>query len=454
MPSTRWWTRTSDAMRTRLWPLPLLGVVCALAAGIGLPAVDKALTDVLPITVRDNLFGGGAAEARELLGTVASSLITVTSLTFSLTVVTLQLASGQYSPRLLRTFARDRFVQGTLALFLAAFVYTLSVLRSVRDQSSDVPSFVPQLSITVGYLLAFVSVIGLVFFLAHLVREIRVETMMDTVRGDAMVAGRTMFAERDDSEEAAPVPAPPDNALPVTANSTGFLVDVDTEDLLSAATNADAVVLVDRVPGDWIIADTPVAFVWPADGAGLPDEDGRKKLCEQIAATICTGNERTPVQDVGYGLRQLTDVAIKALSPGINDPTTAVHAIGHSAALLSELAKRQLGSTVRRSDDGIVRVVRRHPDIADLLDIAISQPLQYGREEPAVLAELLTLLRDVGWRVTEPAHKSAVSSQLTRLRRVVAETDLDISAQEQLGRLGMAVDSALAGVWLPSLSNP
>ena len=113
--------------------MPAIGVLLALIAGVGLPKLEDALREGLPATLANYLFGGGPAEARELLSAIASSLITVTSLTFSLTVVTLQLASGQYSPRLLRTFARDRFVQFTLALFLSTFVYALTLLRSVRD---------------------------------------------------------------------------------------------------------------------------------------------------------------------------------------------------------------------------------------------------------------------------------------------------------------------------------
>ncbi len=131
------------------------------------------------------LFGGDAGSASTVLDAVASSLITVTSLTFSLTVVTLQLASSQFSPRLLRTFTQDLFVQSTLALFLATFAYSLTVLRSVRSGDDGQEPFVPRISVTTSYVLAMVSVIALVLFLAHLARQIRVETMLHQVRRDA-----------------------------------------------------------------------------------------------------------------------------------------------------------------------------------------------------------------------------------------------------------------------------
>jgi uncharacterized membrane protein len=167
-----------DAIRTQLWPLPTVAVVIAVVLGIVLPRLDGRVDSRLPSGSGQYLFGGDADAARTLLDAVAGSLITVTSLTFSLTVVTLQLASGQFSPRLLRTFTRDLFVQSTLALFLATFIYALTVLRSVRTASSGQALFVPRLSVTIGFVLAVASVLGLVLFLAHLAQQIRVETML------------------------------------------------------------------------------------------------------------------------------------------------------------------------------------------------------------------------------------------------------------------------------------
>src|SRR5680860_1224275 len=144
----------TDAFRAQLWPIPGLAIVVAIALGVSLPLLDGHIDDDLPGGVRAYLVSGGAGAARAVLGAVAGSLITVTSLTFSLTVVTLQLASGQFSPRLLRTFTSDGFVHATLALFLATFAFALAVLRSVRTESSQGPSFVPELSVTVAYALA------------------------------------------------------------------------------------------------------------------------------------------------------------------------------------------------------------------------------------------------------------------------------------------------------------
>ena len=440
--------RIIDAFRTQLWPVPAIGVLIALIAGVGLPKLEDALREWLPDTVANYLFGGGPAEARELLSAIASSLITVTSLTFSLTVVTLQLASGQYSPRLLRTFARDRFVQFTLALFLSTFVYALTVLRSVRDASAVADLFVPKISVTLAFVLAVVSVVGLVLFLAHLVREIRVETMMHTVSTDAKISAKAVFAERDSAPPEPPPPSPP-WASTICAASSGFLVAVDEAALLSAAVDADAVVRVHRPAGDWLVRGTPIASAWHSGSDDALDGDALDTLRRRVANAVHTGEERTPVQDAGYGLRQLTDVAVRALSPGINDPTTAVHALGYSSSLLCEFATRRLGDKVLTDDDGAPRVVLNRPGLAELLDLAVSQPRRYGADDPAVLSRLFILLRELAWCAQDAEQKQAIDDQLARLRRTVSQQDFDHYELESLTRLGDAVEAAPRGDWPP-----
>jgi uncharacterized membrane protein len=440
--------RTTEAFRTKLWPVPMIAVALAIAAGVAMPPVDRGLADVIPAVLRGYLFGGGPAQASEMLGTVAGSLITVTSLTFSLTVVTLQLASGQYSPRLMRTFSRDRFVQVTLALFLATFAYALVVLRTVRVREGEVEAFVPHVSVTLAYLLALASVIALVLFLAHLVKEIRVETLVATVRADAAAAGSQMFKEKDSSDSLDSIPPVPAHACLITARSDGFLVGIDENALLSAAKDRDAVIAVDRMPGDWIVEGTPVAHAWRADAGARFGEDDLGTLADGVTSALQTAHERTPVQDIAYGLRQLTDVAVKALSPGINDPTTAVHALVHSRTLLCDLADLRLGTAVLRSDDDAVRVVIRRPDLADLLDLAMVQPRLYGAEDPLVLDALFALLRDLAWRVDKPEHRAAVAEQLEGLRRTITEQSFDPGNRERLAKAGLAVEAALTKSWL------
>lgn len=436
-----------DAWRSRLWPVPALGVVIAIVAGVAIPELDSALDAHMPRPLSAYLFGGGADAAREVLAAIATSLITVTSLTFSLTVVTLQLASSQYTPRLLRTFAADRFVQRTLAVFLGTFVYALTVLRTVRSDDAGA-EFVPQIAVTVAYLLAMASVLALVLFLGHLVRQIRIETMLRHVSSDIEDTADRMLDLLDDTPDHHFTPSPPGEAAVITARSSGFLVEVDEQKLLAAAVDADAVVWIDRAVGSDIVAGVPVALCWSADAAGVPLPEARlSRLRERVPAALRIGIERTATQDIGYGLRQITDVVIRALSPGINDPTTAVHGLNSCSATLCKLARYRLGHRHLRDDDDALRVVIARPDWPDLLDLVCGQPQRYGANDPEVMGRLLSLLREVAWSVVLPAHRQAIVDQLERLRTTVAGQDFVDVDRHRLDELAGHVGDALERRW-------
>ncbi len=441
----------ADGWRSRLWPVPALGVVIAFIAGLAIPELDRILDRHIPPESAEFVFGGGADAAREVLGAIATSLITVTSLTFSLTVITLQLASSQYTPRLLRTFAADRFVQRTLALFLATFVYALTVLSTVRNDGDGREGFVPQIAVTIAYLLALTSVLGLVLFLGHLVRQVRIETMFEQVRTDIEDTTHRMLEPLDKQPDNDVGPTPPTDATLITARSSGFLTEVGEEALLSAATEADVVIWVDCPVGSHLVAGTPVAFCWPADpAAGVLDRQRSAGVAKQVAQALITGTERTAAQDIGYGLRQLTDVIVRALSPGINDPTTAVHGLNACTAILCELARYRLGRHTLRSEDGVARVVLARPDLGDLLDLVCDQPQLYGATDPALLAGLLRMLRELAWVVTLPEHRRAIAERLQRLERTVADQHLDLADQDRLHRSAHHVRQALEGRWPPA----
>ena len=289
---------------------------------------------------------------------MAGSLITVTSLTFSLTVLTLQLASSQFSPRLLRTFTRDRFVHVTLALFLGTFSYALAVLRTVRDAGDRQALFVPQISVTIAFVLGVSSVVGLVLFLAHLAREIRVETMLRKVRAEA--------------------------------NGTVRL-----------------------------------SVGWP--DAGSFDAEALTRLRERVAAAIATGFERTTANDIAYGLRQLTDVTNKALSPGINDPTTASLCIDRIGEALTRVCGLRAETRFRAAPGGTGGVCYTVIGLDDILDECIPQIRHFGADDVLVGARLLTVLGAVAAGAESPAVAS-----LAGQARLVAE--------EAIGTLAVPAD--------------
>lgn len=441
------WRATRDSWRTKLWPLPALGVVAAVALGVALPQLDEGAARHLPGALGRYLFSGGPEAARSVLSVLAGSLITVTALTFSLTVVTLQLAASQFSPRLLRTFTRDRFVQVTLALLLATFTYAVTVLRTVRTATADQPAFVPQLSVTVAFLLGLASVVTLVAFLAHLVGQIRIEPVLGRVSREASAAVRRVLEPVGDRQ--APPPVPPGSHL-LPARSSGFVTVLDEQALTAAAAEADAVVYLAGAVGDWLVQDTPVAHVWPRPVGATLDPGALDLLAGRVSGALSTGPERTGTQDVSFGLRQLVDVTVKALSPGINDPTTAVHALGHAAVLLCELCRYQAGPRLLRDEAGQGRAIVSGPDFAALLELAVSQPRRYGAAEPDVLARLLTLLREVAWSTNTAAQRAAVSAELGQMLDTIARQEQYTTAERtRLEHLADQVRAALVRRWPP-----
>lgn len=435
--------RWMDSFRTQLWPLPAAAVAVAVILGTALPMLDEAVDGHLPESLSALLFGGGPEAARSVLQAIAGSLITVTSLTFSLTVVTLQLASSQFSPRLLRTFTSDGFVHGTLALFLAAFAFALTVLRSIRDESARTDEFVPEISVTVAYLLAISSVIALVLFLAHLTREIRVETMMRRVHAETRETIDRVFPEGHQPQGPAPVPGP--GATLIKSAGSGFLTSVDKAALLKAAEECDAIIRIDREPGSALVEGVPVATAWPVHRKRAFNPDEQEKLSDGVNSAVATGFERTNVQDVGFGFRQLVDVAVRALSPGINDPTTAVHVIGHLSALLGRLAGRDTGPERLTGEDGRVRVVVSLPEFEDLLELAMNQPRHYGAADAMVAKRLLGLLEELSWCDQSGRHRAAILNHLGRLREAVHATDYSPVERQDLLDRAKAVDLLQAG---------
>ncbi len=443
-----------NAARTNLWPIPTIFVAAALAAGIGFPRVDRRLDDVLPESVNDYLFGGDPGAARDVLSAIAGSMITVTSLTFSLTVVTLQLASSQFSPRLLRTFTRDRQVQVTLGIFLGTFVYALTVMRTVRASGEEQDVFVPAMSVSVSYVLVIASVIALVLFLAHIVRQIRVEAILTDVRGSAVAMIDRVLPEHDPQASPESVVVP-DGAVPLLARATGFIGSIDREALVSAATNAGVVIAVDVTVGGWVVEGTPVAHAWLS---GDPDAAARRavfadELSDAVRPALMLLDERGGREDITFSLRQLVDVASKALSPGVNDPTTAVHTINHLSALLCVIAARDLSAEVLRDDDERVRAVLPRRDLADVVDLAIGQVRSYGITDRLVVQALLVLLRELAWVVREP-DAPVVRDQLEQTRRAIAAQDWDEADLAPLRRNLDLVDEAVDHRWPPQTPTP
>lgn len=421
----------SEAIASRLWPIPLAATVVAVILGVVLPQVDRAIDQDLPATFAALLFGGGVEAARAVLSAIAGSVITVTSLTFSLTVVALQLASSQGSPRLLRMFAADRMVHATLAIFIGTFAYALTVLRTVEDATEDAGAFVPRIAVTVASVLTLTSVVMLTFFLGHLARQLRLETMMRDAHREA---SRTIAMVWDAAPgRPTPVaPRAPQKAREVRAEASGFLTEVNRSRLLDIAREHDVVVEEISPTGTSVVTGAPLLRWWSRSGAPSRADAG---LDSALRAQFSLAYEPTPAQDVSFGIRQITDIAMKALSPGVNDPTTAEYAVGHLADLLADIAARGPLPASFTDDEGTARLVPAQPSFESLVALSLGRVRHYGAGDPLVSGRLLRAYGEVGRRTVDDGQREVLRAELARTLEAIdahAADDTDVRAARRI----------------------
>jgi uncharacterized membrane protein len=315
--------RIAFQLRNSLWFIPALWVMgagCLAILATWIDSVTPAIGRDLPL-----VFGGGPDGARSVLSSIAGSTITVAGVTFSITIVALQLASSQFSPRVLRDFMRDRLSQSVLGSFIGTFFYSLVVLRSIRSADETGPEFVPAVAVTLGIAFAVLAVAMLVYFIHHISTRIQVSSI---VAGIAHATERAIERAMEDDGSYQRVPEgerqhglshaerPDGEPGRLPAATSGYLQLIDRRGIVATADELDLVVRLELRPGDWVQEGAPLFVVWPA---GAADDE----LADRLHERVTIGAERSLEQDPAFGLRQLVDVAVKALSPGINDPTTA-----------------------------------------------------------------------------------------------------------------------------------
>ena len=397
-----------------LWFIPLVGIVLAIAAGAILMQVDRTWPD-LP-----SLFHGDASSAQDLLSTIATSTVALTTLVLSITIVALQLASQQFSPRVMRTFFRDRGTKVSLGIFVSTAVYALFVLRSVVPRSSSVHPFVPGVTISVAYLLALATLVTFVYYLDHVTHEIRVVHIIDAVAAETRAVihqipgGDRTGAEPGPAERVGWPDRPPDLVL-CSEQPPGVLVVIDEDDLIALAEQCRVRIQILRRVGDYLPSGIPLAEVW--------SDDGRPPTITHADLTRFTGigHERSMTQDVAFGFRQLVDIAEKALSPALNDPTTAVQAIDRIHDLLRRLAKCRDAIDFYADDTGTVRLMVPQYRWENFVHLGFDEIRQYGGDSLQVHQRLRAAIEDLVTVVADdPERTEALQVELRALDRTAA----------------------------------
>ncbi|MBI1275524.1 DUF2254 domain-containing protein [bacterium] len=375
-----------EALRSSFWFIPSL----MLAGGIVLALVMLNLDRMLEadwfkaigwVSLR------GPEGARALLSSVASSMMTIASLTFSMTIITLQLASTQFGPRLLRNFIRDRGNQMVLGMFITTFAYCLMVLRAVNGTKDH--QFVPELAITTGIALAMLSLGVLIYFIHHIASSIQAGSVIAKVGDELHYAMHRLYPEElgDDADTVGPNADMPiaDFSQPphvISASQSNYLQSVDSDRLFELAKEQKFVLKILYRPGHFIIKNAALVHAWPTER--LNDE-----VIESIQDAFHYGNIRTLTQDIEFGIHQLVEVAVRALSPGINDPFTAASCIDRLSAAIAELSTKKFPSSLRYDEEGHLRIVVNVLSPSDIIDKAFHQIRQASYKIPATTLHLL-----------------------------------------------------------------
>lgn len=401
--------RIIEKLRVSLWIIPggmsLIAAVCAY--GLVLAERHTVLGDTVPEFLR----AGGAEGVSELLATVAGSMITVAGVSFSITVVGLTLASQQFGPRILRNFMTDRHSQVIMGCFVSTFLYCIVVLWAVRG--TDDTEFVPHYAAAFAILLTIVSIGMLIWFFHHFASSIVVERVLSNVGHELQWSIRHAYPSGG-ADAAAPAGDPFAQATLVTAAGEGYVLDVAMDALLKITSTRDFVVEVLAGPG---------SFVYP--GHPLLRLAGQQNLSSDVSDDLrdCfpLGTHRTPSQDVEFGISQLVEVGLRALSPSLNDPNTAIASIDRLAAGLTVLAVREDPTPWRADAAAIPRVLTHALTWHECVELAFLRLIAAGRGIPAIPTHMLRTIAGL-LRVVPLDRQASLVKVAAEIRRQGAES--------------------------------
>ncbi len=417
MPGKAWLRRVWARLWTNYWFLPAAMVAVAVGLSFLLPWIDHDVGAGAAV-VPDWIYGGGPDGARALLTTIAGSMITVAALTFSITIVALSTASQQFGPRLLRNFIRDRGYQLVLGTFVATFVYCLLVLRTVRSNGSH--QFVPYVSLALGLAFAVAGVGVLVYFIHHATSSIRAESIVGTTGRELRAEIERMFPptcelgmERRTRGRALPEGFP-SGAYEIAADSSGYVQSIDYDRLLDLAHENGLVLRFEHRVGRFLIQGSRLLDVWPGD---VPSGDLSKELNE----CFTLGTQRSLHPDVESGIDQLVQIAMRSLSPGINDPDTAIACVDQLSDSLGVIGGRDIVPALR-SYEGEVRLVTYPLTYAGLVDAAFSRIRQCAHGNLPVILRLLEAIASLAPSAAHDAYRSALLQQAEMLWRMSQES--------------------------------
>lgn len=373
-----------DLSQRAFWLLPALMVAVGIVAGLLVPLLDAELAWT---------FVSRPESARAILSAIAAVTVSVAGVTFSIIVVALILASSQLSPRVMRTFRTQKLNQVVLGMFVGSFAYALLVLRTVG--TGDDGTYVPDISVVIAVLLAIVAFGLFIAFIGQTVHALEASTIISRIAGEARSGIETPYPDGGARPADDPVEARrrverrmAGRSIDVRALSAGFLRGVQAATIVEAAAERDAFVAQEICIGDYVVTGDVVARIW----CEHPEPEA---LGGQVRDAFELATDRSPVHDISFSVRQLADVALRAVSPSVNDPTTAENAMNALGDTLAQIARRRRPTSVRVDSAGEERLLARTPDLAELVQLGFDQVRIASGAYPVLCVRLLELLHKI-----------------------------------------------------------
>lgn len=409
--------RVMEEVRSSFWFVPSLIVAGSIVLAVALIEADAVLGDQWRAQW-PRLFGAGADGARGMMSTIAGAMMSVVGVTFSMILVVLALASSQYTSRILMNFMRSRVTQVVLGIFAGIFTYCLIVLRTIRGGYEG--AFVPSLAVFFGFVLALGGVGALMFFIHHIASSIQASSIISSVAHQTIQAFERLFPEQigqqpDEDRDWRTLPAPDERTWhSVPAKESGYIQGVDGTALLRLARERKIVVRMDHGIGEFVVRSGTLAALALA---GPPDQ----AMTAALQDAFSISQHRTVDEDAAFGIRQIVDVALKALSPGVIDTTTAVMCVDYLAAILAQVATRRIPSALRY-EHGELRVIAKGPRFDSLLSESFDQIRRMAKGDVTIITRLLEAIQTLAGMTASPYRRGALREQVQYIAELAERT--------------------------------
>lgn len=399
-----------ELLRTSFWFLPLCLILFAIGAAFALVYLDSQIR-YQPSGILNYFFSGSVDSARNVLSIIAGAMLGVASTVFSITLVALTLASSQFGSRLLRNFMHDRLNQVVLGTYVATFIYCLLVLQTLR--SGDGFSFVPNFSVLVAIIVAVANILLLIIFIHHISVSIQADNVISDISSKLTDTIHQLFPEElgdenneEHEEKLQTAKSQKSVACSLLSSKSGYLQGIDNDSLMQTVQKYDLLLILNHRPGNFIVEKEAISSVYS-------EKEVSFDVLNKLRSSFLLGKERTPIQDVEFAVHQVVEIASRALSPGVNDPYTAITCIDKLTDTMCFLTRIGFPSNYRYDSGGMIRVVARSLNFSGMMDVCFNQIRQYGQTTPTILIHLMDSFLKMNKFVQTDQQKEALEKHAT-----------------------------------------